>query len=66
MKKAYLINENEKYFFELQLTNKKKMLHIIYARWSLHCSRPLSRCSATFIAGESNDFLPQDVMCNAY
>ena len=42
---------------QLQLTSAKKTLDIIYARWSLHCPRPRSRCFATFVAGKSNDFL---------
>jgi len=38
----------------------------LYMSFSLHCSRPLSRCYATLIAGESNDFFPMDVMRNAF
>ncbi len=36
-----------------------------YISWSLHCFRLIPRRYATFIAGESNDFLPRDVMRNA-
>ncbi len=30
--------------------------------WSLHCFRAMTRRFATFMARESNNFLPQDVM----
>lgn len=36
-----------------------------YMSFSLHCFRPLSRCYAIFIAGESNDFFLRHVICHS-
>ena len=35
-----------------------------YMSFSLHCFRSMSRCFATFIGSESNDFFLQDVICH--
>ncbi len=47
-----------------RITCPKKTLVIEYGMFSLHCLRPMSRCSATFVAGEGNDFVRQNVICN--
>ncbi len=44
---------------------RKKDAPHLYVSWSLHCLRSMTRCYATFISREGNDFLSQDVKRNA-